>query len=215
MKTKLFTTLSILLFINQLGFSQDTKAKEILAKLSNQTKTYKSYKVDFSFTIENKDQKIKETKTGELTVKGDKYRVNINNEQEVFSDGKKITTYMKEVNEAQVNSVDDMEEDALNPQNILTIYENGFKYKFNKELVRNGKKVNQIDLYPTNPKDKDYTIIRLFVDIAKNQITEAEILGKNGTVYTYIVKSLQPNIEVADKLFIFDKSKYPGVMIIE
>ncbi len=215
MKTKLFSTVAIFLMACNLGYTQDAKAKEILNKLSAQTKTYKSYKVDFAINIENKDQKIKDSKSGTLTVKGNKYHVNINNEQEIFSDGKKITTFLREVNEAQINSVDEMDDDALNPQNILTIYEKGFKYKYNKELTRNGKKVTQIDLFPINPKDKDYTLVRLFVDTAKNQITEAEIQGRNGTIYTYIVRNLQPNIEIADKIFIFDKSKFPGVLIID
>ena len=40
-----------------------------------------------------------------------------------------------------------------------------------------------------------------------------QVLYKDGNVVTYTLKKFTPNVELADALFIFDKSKYPGVEV--
>jgi outer membrane lipoprotein-sorting protein len=192
----------------------DKKAKDVLDKLSASTKSYKTYKVSFNFSMENKDQKISENKEGSLQVKGNKYYLKLD-AQEIFCDGKNIYTYSKDNNEAQFQTIDDLDDESITPQNIFTIYEKGFKNKYNREDKTSGKLIHVIDLFPVDPKKKEYSIIRLFIDDAKMQVTKAAITGKNGSNYTYTIKKLEPNVDMADNVFVFDKAKFPGVKVIK
>jgi len=192
----------------------DKKAKDLLDKLSNKTKGLKSYKVQFTFVLNNRDQNINQTKDGILTVKGNKYHLKFDG-QEIFCDGQNIYTYMKASNEAQIQSSDDLDEESITPEKIFTIYEKGFKFRLNEEDKSMGSSIKVVDLYPLEPKKKDYSIIRLYIDEGKLMVQKALIRGKNGSDYTYNIKSMENNPEVIDAYFVFDKAKYPGVKIIK
>lgn len=191
----------------------DKKAKDLLDKVSAKTKSYTTYKVNFSFNLSNTDQKINETSQGVLSVKGEKYHLKMS-DQEIFCDGKKVYTYQKETNEALVQNMSDMDDESITPQSIFMMYEKGFKLRYVKDITEGGKKIAVIDLYPMDPKKKDYTMITLFVDEAQLSITKAEIKAKNGSKYTYSVSKMEPNVTMPDQMFVFDKTKYPGVKII-
>lgn len=197
-----------------LNAQTDTEAKKILDKLSEKTKSFKTVEVEFTFIVDNKDQKINETAKGTLKMKGEKYRLTMK-DQEIICNGQKVYTFNKEANEVQVIGVDELEEDAITPKNMFTIYENNFKSRIKEKKTEDGKNITVIDLYPMNPKEKDYSIVRLFVDTDKNMVTKATVLAKNGTLYTYKIDKMVPDKEMNESLFVFDKTKYPGVTVIE
>lgn len=205
---------AILISTVVLNAQTDTEAKKILDKLSEKTKSYKTVEVEFTFIVDNKDQKINETTKGTLKMKGEKYRLTMK-DQEIICNGQKVYTFNKEANEVQVIGVDELEEDAITPKNMFTIYENNFKSRIKEKKTEDGKNITVIDLYPMNPKEKDYSIVRLFVDTDKNMVTKATVLAKNGTLYTYKIDKMVPDKEMNESLFIFDKTKYPGVTVIE
>jgi outer membrane lipoprotein-sorting protein len=210
------TALFLLTAILSVGtaFAQvDKKAKDLLDKVSAKTKSYNAYKVQFSFTLNNPEQKINETNQGNLSVKGDKYYMKLG-EQEVFCDGKRVYTYQKESNEALVQDMADMDEESITPQSIFMMYDKGFKIRYVKDITEGSRNLAVIDLYPMEPKKKDYTMITLYVDEAQLGIAKAEIKAKNGSRYTYKVVKMEPNVNIPDNVFVFDKSKFPGVKII-
>lgn len=190
----------------------DQKAKAVLDRLSAKTKSYTSYRVNFTFVLNRPEMKA-ETVTGILSVKGSKYHLKMA-EQEIFCDGKNVTTYQIKTNEAMVQDVEDMDEDAITPQKIFMMYESGFKIRFVKDATENGKKLAVVELYPLDPKKKDYSIITLYVDDAAQSMVRAEIKAKNGSKYIYSVTKMEPNLSLGDNVFLFDTKKYPGVKVI-
>jgi outer membrane lipoprotein-sorting protein len=86
------------------GYSQgkDPKASALLEEVSKKAKSFKSIKVDFSYTMVNAKAGINEEKTGTLLVSGDKYKMAAAG-QTILCDGKTIWTYIKSSNEVQVN----------------------------------------------------------------------------------------------------------------
>src|SRR5688572_838847 len=214
---KRIITFATLIFSSCLVVSaqHDAKSKAMLDKLSEKTKAYKTVEVKFSFQMVNEDQNINETQTGTLKMKGDKYYLKLS-DKEIFCDGKKVYTYTKELNECQVISVDELDKDAVTPKSMFTIYEQGFKTKVkSEETDSKGRQTMTIDLYPNKPKEKDYTMVRLVVDKEKIQFIKATVLGKNGSYYVYNVTTLTPDVDMDDNIFIFDKTKYKGVKMIE
>lgn len=192
---------------------QDPKAKAILDELSAKTKAYTSIKADFALTMEDREHK-KETQTGSVQVKGNKYRLEIKG-QDVISDGKTVWTYLKDAKEVQVNSVDPNSKDVINPSNIFTMYEKGFKYKFDKEETFNGAKVQTINLYPAIPDKAKYHTVKLMVNKSKKQIAGVKMLMKDGSTVLYTIKAFTPNVEMKDERFTFDAKMYPGVEIVD
>jgi outer membrane lipoprotein-sorting protein len=192
----------------------DAKAKAILDEVSAKNKTYASIKASFSYNLENKDAKINETQEGTISIKGKKYRLEIAG-QEVISDGKSVWTYLKDANEVQINTAEEPAADAITPTNIFTIYEKGFKYKFEGEKTENGKAVFVINLNPTDVKGKPYHTVKLSIDKASKQINSIKVLSKDGNNYTYTVKSFTPNAEMPESTFTFNTAKYPKVEVID
>lgn len=212
-KASLFIIPVLLLQVVMATAQVDKKAKDLLDKVSAKTKSFTTYKINFSFNLNNPSQKQNETLQGTLSVKGDKYHLKMG-DQLIFCDGKNVVSYKTGATEAMAQDIADMDEESITPQSIFMMYEKGFKIRYVKDANESGKKLSVIDLYPTDPKKKDYTMITLFVDDAQESIQRAEIKAKNGSKYTYSVSKLEPNVALADNLFIFDKAKYPGVKVI-
>jgi outer membrane lipoprotein-sorting protein len=197
------------------GYSQtDAKAKTILAEASKKYKAYDVVKATFVFTMENPQNKQKDTQQGTLIVQSaaNKYKV-VMTDQDMISDGKSQWTYLKKDKEVQVSAVDNSG-DALNPAGIFTLYENGFKYLYTGEKKEGAKTYQMIDLSPVDTK-KSYFKIRLGIDKSARQIANVVIFDKNGNKYTYIVKTFVPNVKVPASTFGFDAKKYPGVEVVD
>ena len=214
----LLTTLSV-----NLAFAQkDADAQKILSALSKKYRSYDLIKADFSFTLEDQQAGVKETQTGTLVSrpKANKFKVSIYNQddkatvtQEIISDGKSQWTYVKKDKEAELSDVDHSE-DNLNPAQIFTIYEHGYKYIYTGDEKVDGKVCQIVDLTPEDAK-KPFFKVRLTIDKAKKQIYSALIFDKNGNRYTYVIRAFTPNPKVPETLFTFDKKDHPGVEVVD
>jgi len=216
---------SILSFIITTTYAQkDAAAKAILNKVSEKYRTYDAVKTDFTFTLENQQAGIKETQKGTLIAKSksNKFRVTLYSagasaapaiDQEIISDGKTQWTYLKKDNEVQVNNVDKSGE-GLNPAQVFTIYEHGYKYLYNGETRLGGRVYQEIDLTPEDIK-KQFFKVRIEIDKVKKQLYSALIFDKNGNRYTYTLKSFTPNAQVPDNTFTFDPKAHKGVEVVD
>jgi outer membrane lipoprotein carrier protein len=54
--------------------------------------------------------------------------------QEIFCDKQSVWTYLKDINEVQINDYEANKED-ITPSNMFTIYQNDFNYMLNGEEV--------------------------------------------------------------------------------
>ncbi|MCK9219985.1 MAG: outer membrane lipoprotein carrier protein LolA [Bacteroidales bacterium] len=208
--TMRITLMGMLLLFTFIGNCQtkDAKAIAILEEVSAKTKSYKSIKVEFAYTMVNTKAKINEEKSGSLLISGDKYKMNAAG-QTVFCDGKTIWTYLKESNEVQVNSLDN-KDDALTPSKLLTSYNSNYKSKIIKS---NDPAVELIELVPNVSKNFSKAI--LGVDKLKKQIKSFSIFDKSGNVFTYKIKTFITNAPVSTADFSFDEKKFPGVEVID
>src|SRR5665648_966786 len=85
----------LILFTGSLIAQQDAKAKEILDKLSQTSRSYKTIQIDFAFTLENKTGSVTDTNEGSVALKGKSYRLHMPSMgMEVFSNGTATWSYM-------------------------------------------------------------------------------------------------------------------------
>ncbi len=187
---------------------KEEKARGILEQVTAKTKTYSSIKIKFKYIIDNRAENMKDTTKGTVYLKGDKFKLFFQG-NEVFSDGAIMWTHQVDAGEITINDVDTEDDDALNPTNILTMYEKGFKYRYMGEVKVGGKSFYQVDLYPEDPDEKSYSIIKLKIDKANSHLSSVKMIGKDGVDYTIDLVQFKPNVKVVDSMFSFDPEKYP------
>ncbi|GAB3565202.1 hypothetical protein GCM10027578_12120 [Spirosoma luteolum] len=211
MKTSLWMV-GMALFLTMPALAQkDQRAQTILDAMSKKYKSLKSYQA--AFTYSSKGGGPAETYKGDLTVKGNKFRLKTGG-QEVFTDGKTMATYSKETNEVNVQDYEAGASSEFNPTQIYSVYKHGFTYRFLKEQSQGGRTVDVIELTPTKAKS-NITSLQISVDKADKSARNWQVVTKDGKRTTYTITSFTPDINVADSFFTFDKSKYPGVEVVD
>lgn len=202
----------------------DPKAKAILDEVSKTAKAYTTITATFSITVKKTDGKT-DVKNGSVMMKGGKYKIVLENKiadkvkkEEYYNDGKTTYVYNEKDNEVTIDCVSAKatDDNSISPNDIFTIHEKGFKYKFIKEETqKDGKVVQLIELVPEKPEKKNYHKVKLVIDKAKKQIISVQFLNKDQTSTMYTIKIFTPNLEVPDSTFQFDKKTHPGAEVID
>lgn len=183
---------------------QDPKAKAILDDLSKTTKQYKTISADVIYTVYGKDKKaVDKPQTWKIQVSGQKFRLEIPGNS-IVCDSKTLWNYNKDAKEVTIKNFDP-EADEQNPSKIFTMYETGYKFKYDKEEKVGTVTCDVIDLYPAvKPEKKKFHTVQLYVDKVKKQIVQMKMMMKDGGTQVYDIKSMKPNLALADNLFMFD-----------
>lgn len=185
----------------------DAKALSVLDAMSAKYKKYDSFKASFSQQLTNETAGIDETISGLISVKGDKYLLDVAG-QRIFNNGTDIYTYNPEISEVTISSYDP-EESEITLNNVYDLYKNGFKYVLTS-TEGNGNRV--IDLEPVS-KDQSYFKIRMVIS-PKDELKSFTVFEKTGNRYLYTIKSFEP-ATLPNSYFTFDTSKYPNVEVID
>jgi outer membrane lipoprotein-sorting protein len=193
------------------SFAQnDPKADELLKKLSQKTANAKGINAKFESKLVNLKDGIDLTQEGSVQIKGEKYRLQLDRYL-IISDGKTIWNFNEDDNEVNISDASEME-DEMNPSEIFTIYEKGFKSKYEGKKTENGETLEVVNLYPINPKEKPFHTIILYLS-ANDEIKKAVLKYKDGNQVTYTIKELKTSEEFASDYFTFVASKFPGVEV--
>ena len=203
------------LVLNTVAQEQDPKAKSVLDELSKITKAYKTITADYAYTIYNKDKKQTDKLTGKVQVKGSKFKLVIPGNI-IVCDGKTIWNHNKDAAEVTIKNFDPNNEEQLNPSKIFTLYETGYKYKYDKEEKVGTVMCHVIDLVPAvKPEKKKFHTIKLYVDKVKKQVVQLKMLMKDQGVQVYEIKSFKPNAEIPDATFTFDTKPFKAEQITD
>jgi outer membrane lipoprotein-sorting protein len=207
---KKITLFIALIFATNILIAQsvDKKATAILDEISAKTKSFKTLRIEFSYTMENIKEKVKDNFNGTLLSKGDKYKLSIAG-QDVISDGKTSWTYLKEAKEVQINEVG-TDDDSFTPTKMLTSYNANYNSKFIEE-----KNNNQVIELTPKKKGKTLVKVRLTIDKVKKQVSSFVMYDKSGNTFTYTVNKFIPDSPLADKEFVFNKAEHPGVEVVD
>lgn len=196
------------------GSVHDTKAKEILDKVSAKTKAFKTIKADFVISREDKkDTKKSSTQKGSIWIKGSKYKLDLMGTI-TYCDGKTRWAYIKDSKEINITEPDAKTDNLIDPSKVFTIYEKGYKYKYINEKFEDGLQLHEIELYPENLTTK---ISRLTVQIEKdnNRIHSIKYVDKDGVTITVKVAKFTPDAEITDADVTYNKANFPGAEVID
>jgi outer membrane lipoprotein-sorting protein len=195
------------------AFGQDAKAQEVLDKLSSKMKSQNSFYIEFSANIKNSSTGTDQSETGKGWVKGKKFYASYG-DNTIISNGMKTWTVVKEEKSVYETDSDEDDEESMNPKKLLTIWESGFKNRYDKTESIGGEVCHVIYLYPKNASKTDYHTVILYISKANNELKRVIMKTKDATVMTYNLSKFNSNPSVEDTKFVFDSKKYPGYTVI-
>ncbi len=207
------TILPALLFVISTSWAQyDPRALEILDAMSRKYKAIPSFEAAFSYTLTNEIEKINEEFKGKMTVKGDKYRLSLP-EQEVINNGTTVWTYLPEAKEVNIDNFDPAS-DELNPSKFYEIYKKGYKYLYLEDKTEGGVLCEVVDLVPEK-RDAQYFKVRMNIVKKDKSIHSWVMFDKAGNLYKYTITKFNAAARIEDTAFTFDPKKYPGVEVVD
>jgi outer membrane lipoprotein carrier protein len=204
---------AFLMFVGTVSYSQyDPKALEILEAMSKKYKAITAFEANLTSGMTNETEGVKEEFKGKITVKGDKFRLLLD-DQEIINNGTTVWTYLPSAKEVNIDNFDPGSDD-VNPTKIFEMYKKGFKYLYLADKTEGGVVCEEIDLVPEK-KDAQYFKIKMMIVKKDKSIQSWTMFDKAGNRYKYTITKFVPNIKVDDTFFTFDPKKYPGVEIID
>jgi outer membrane lipoprotein-sorting protein len=132
-------------------------------------------------------------------------------DQEIYNNGDIMTTYLKEDNECYKSKAAEVEDGMISPQELLTIWEDGYNYKYGGETEYASSSCDIIYLYPKNPKESKFHTIKLIINREKSEVVWVHLKGKDGSKMTYKLVDMTQDIEMDDSIFEFNEGEHPGV----
>jgi outer membrane lipoprotein carrier protein len=197
------------LIISQLAFSQyDPEAKAVLDGMSAKYRNVPAFSANFEQTLINESADINESMEGAITVKGEKYILEIAG-QKIYNNGTDVWSYNEELAEVTISPYEE-EDQEITLNNIWDIYQEGFKYIL---LAANDNGNYVVDLDPVD-RDKSYFKIRMMIgqDYSLNSFT---VFENGGNQYQYAINNFAEKPQLSDGDFTFNPSDYPGVEVID
>lgn len=193
---------------------KDQQAETILTNVSEKYQSLSGLTATFEYTYSTSPGDVAEKSTGQVAVKGDKYKL-VLNDQEIYNNGKTVWTYIKSNNfkEVTINGVED-NADELTPSNIYNIYKKGYDYKLLGEKQQNGITVQEIEL-SAEKRNSQFQRIKLFIDKAKTDLIGWEIQDEMGGIFSYRFREINTQANLPDSHFVFDTQKHPDVEVID
>jgi outer membrane lipoprotein-sorting protein len=164
-------------------------------------KSLPSFSANFSYQTDGSG-----VMSGSITVRGTKFRLKTAG-QEIFNNGKEVSTYMKEINEVNISGFDP-EEGDLNPAKIYSFDKK--QYKIN--LVSEAAGVSTLELAPA-AKSAQIQKISLKIEASSFKVKEWTIVNKAGKKQNFKITKFNPNAGVDDAYFTFNKKSFPGVSV--
>ena len=173
------------------------KVKAALAELKNS-----AYEGKFSLQYYNELNDVTDKQSGEITLKGNKFRIMLGGNEIKFN-GKTQWIFVSDYNEVSITepTVDELKD--ISPLAMI-------EYYVAKDKISEGKD-GEINFYPTQPKESEY--FRIELRLNKNNLpTRLVVHQKNGDKITLVWDSLNKT-KVSDDYFVFDVKKYPNVEV--
>lgn len=210
--------LTLMLIAFSLYAQKDPEAQSLLKNAAEKALAYKTIKTQFEFIVESAQEGTKETYQGNLWIKGDKFKMEVDNTITIC-DGKSRWVYLPEAEEVNVSTIDknedlDPEEMFLvEPLSIFTLYEKGFKYLISGTQEINGKPHSVIDLSPED-LNKPYFKIKCWISESYNY-SAIKYFQKDGTRITLQLKEIKTDEKLKDAMFVFNAKEHPNVEVID
>jgi len=181
---------------------KDPQAKALLDQIGVKVKQAKGILASIQLISKNNKGKSLGTKSINLKMKGDKYLLK-QGLMEIICDGANIYNF-DGANSISKSSVTESDQ-TLSPQKLLS---GNYDKDFNFKLLSQDASKATIELFPID-KRKSFQKVTLILDKVKSALSSASILDKSNNITDVKVVSINYGASFEDKLFLFNRAKYP------
>jgi outer membrane lipoprotein-sorting protein len=196
-----------ILLLSLTAFSQnDSKAKKLLDEVSQKVASYKTISLNFDYLLDNEKENIHQQTKGSVNLQGDKYHLNFMGIERIF-DTKKVYTIVHDDEEVVISDSSGDDESDFTPSKILTFYQKGYTFKWDKSKIIKGKNIQFIKLLPKNVNAENLYIL-LGIDTKSKNIYHVVYANKNETKTTFKIRAFKSNTTFSKGEFSFDEAKY-------
>lgn len=186
-------------------------AEQLLTQVSEKVQGYENILIDFQYTLKNPHENASHETRGDVSLKGEKYLLNIMGTTRLF-DGENIYTIIPEDQEINISSYNPENDQNIIPSKMLTFYNEGYTSEMDLVQNVNGRKIQYVKLTPTNP-DAGIKEILLGIDQQTKHIYNLIQTQTNGGKVTITVTSFKTNQPLPKTLFEFEEDRYENYYI--
>ena len=205
----------ILLFtffsLNLVHSQNDIRAEKLLNSVSEKIDSSETFKINFTYTLENLIENINQDSDGSIVIKDDNYLLEFMGIKQLC-DSKKVYSIVPENEEIIISNIDEDESETIKPSKLLKFYREGYLILWDKKELILEKEIQFVKLIPIN-SNSDIDYLQLGLDISNNDIVKLIEIGKNKTKTILTVNQLQYNIEIDLNFFVFSEEDYPDYYI--
>lgn len=189
------------------SFSQSTtEAVALLDEVSQKVASYNNIALSFDYILDNDKENIHQETTGSVRLQNEKYHLTFMGIERIY-DTKKVYTIVHEDEEVVISNASSEDESEFTPSKILTFYQKGYSFKWDKLQTISGKKIQFIKLLPKNANAENQYIL-LGVDTKSKNIHQVVYTNKNNTNTTFKIRSFKANTVFPKNEFTFDEATY-------
>ena len=189
----------------------DSRAISLLNKVSEKIDSSVSFKINFTYTLENINEGINQNSDGSIIIKEDNYLLDFMGIKQL-SDANKIYSIVPENEEIIISNIDDDDNNTIKPSKLLVFYRDGYLILWDKKEIIDDNVIQFVKLIPIDSvSDIDYLL--LGVNTTTNDIKKLIEIGKNQTKTILSVMSIEYDILIEDDLFVFNQNNYPTYYI--
>ena len=203
----LFTLFSLNLVHSQ----NDIRAEKLLNSVSKKIDSSETFKINFTYTLENLIENINQDSDGSIVIKDDNYLLEFMGIKQLC-DSKKVYSIVPENEEIIISNIDEDESETIKPSKLLKFYREGYLILWDKKELILEKEIQFVKLIPIN-SNSDIDYLQLGIDISNNDIVKLIEIGKNNTKTILTVNQLQYDIEIDLNFFVFSEEDYPDYYI--
>jgi outer membrane lipoprotein-sorting protein len=203
----LFTLFSL----NLVNSQNDIRAEKLLNSVSEKIDSSETFKINFTYTLENLIENINQDSDGSIVIKDDNYLLEFMGIKQLC-DSKKVYSIVPENEEIIISNIDEDESETIKPSKLLKFYREGYLILWDKKELILEKEIQFVKLIPIN-SNSDIDYLQLGIDISNNDIVKLIEIGKNKTKTILTVNQLQYDIEIDLNFFVFSEEDYPDYYI--
>lgn len=205
MKVKNTIVCLFLLFATQ-AVSAQNNTEELIHILANQIRNHKNVEMIFDYQLSPDGKVLGDIEKGHAWLQDEAYKIEMA-DQQTFSDGMTIWSYLVDDEEVMVSNAADGTDNT--PFKLLTSLDESYVATLTSI---DAKGIASIEL--ANPKGQ-YKRVTLKLDTKKTELKSADIYMEDGSKIVVTVKEMKYDQNLDDKFFTFDAKKHPNVDVID
>lgn len=192
----------------QMASGQEVTAKSVLDRTVALFKKGGGVEISFSVVLPEEEQQ------GSIRLKGEKFLLKTE-DMVTWFDGRTQWSYLVSADEVTVSEPLEEELQGINPYAWLSLYENGYDLKLQKQQGKQANTVNEVVMTAAQ-RGRELQRVTIYIDKVSSRPLKFFVLFKGNDAETAVlIDSFHTGRQFDDSLFVFDRKSFPSAEVID